>query len=65
LIEIPLSFCLSSYGPALIPATEVSLIFLLETICSPTLVWLAGFERPPELTLYCGLVIVFSLGLNR
>lgn len=64
MIEIPLSFCLLSYGPALIPATEVSLFFLIETILSPFLVWLAGFEKPPELTLYCGIALIVSLAFH-
>ena len=65
LILVPISLVLLTYGPAHIPATEVSLLLSIETILSPFLVWLAGFEKPPALSLYCGIALISSLTIHR
>jgi hypothetical protein len=59
------SFTLLTLGPALIPAPEVSLITLIETILGPVWVWLGGYEAPPALTIYGGVAIVVALFTHR
>jgi drug/metabolite transporter (DMT)-like permease len=63
-LVLGVSFCLLSIGPLYIPAPEVSLMFLVETLLGPVWVWLAGFERPPEYTVYGGAAMILSLATN-
>ena len=44
-----------------LPAPEVSLILLVETILGPIWVWLAIGEVPLETTLFAGVLIVGTL----
>ena len=48
-------------GPRYLPAPEVSLILLVETILGPIWVWLAIGEVPLETTLFAGVLIVGTL----
>lgn len=64
-IVLPFSFVLLAIGPQYVPAAEVALFSLIETICGPIWVYLAGFEAPPRLTIYGGVVLVFVLGVHR
>ena len=64
ILILGVSFCLLSIGPLYIPAPEVSLMFLIETLLGPVWVWLAGFERPPEYTVYGGAAMIFALAGN-
>lgn len=58
---IPISFGLLTIAPSYIPASEVSLCMLIETILGPVWVYLGGFEAPPQLTVYGGIVLVTAL----
>jgi len=58
------SFCLLSVGPLYIPAAEVSLMFLVETVLGPVWVYLAGYEAPPAFTVYGGIAMILALGVN-
>jgi drug/metabolite transporter (DMT)-like permease len=64
ILVLGVSFCLLSIGPLYIPAPEVSLMFLVETLLGPVWVWLAGFERPPEYTVYGGAAMILALATN-
>ena len=48
-------------GPRYLPAPEVSLILLVETILGPIWVWLALGEVPLGTTLLAGVLIVGTL----
>jgi drug/metabolite transporter (DMT)-like permease len=61
LVVIPVSFALTLAAPRYLPAPEVGLIFLLETVLGPFLVWLVLGEEPPVATLIGGVVLVTTL----
>lgn len=61
----PISFGLLTIGPAYITAPEVSLYTLLVTIFGPVWVYLGGYEKPPMMSIYGGIIIVVSLAANR
>jgi drug/metabolite transporter (DMT)-like permease len=61
LVVIPVSFALVLTAPRYLPAPEVGLIFLLETILGPFLVWLVLGEEPPVATLIGGVVLIITL----
>lgn len=58
---VPVSFALTTQAPKYLPAPEVSLIFLLETVLGPLWVWLVIDEAPPELTLLGGGILIGAL----
>lgn len=64
LVLLPLSFVFLTRAPSYIPAPEVSLIILLETILGPLWVWMAIKEEPPLQTLIGGAVIVLVLAVH-
>lgn len=64
-VLMPLSFGLLTVGPSFISAPEVSLYMLLETILGPVLVFFAGYEKPPMMSIYGGIIIVVALAANR
>lgn len=57
-------FLMLQFAPFFIPANEASLYFLIETIVGPLWVFLAGYEAPPQFTLYGGICLIFALALN-
>jgi len=59
LVFLPMACILIQIGPRYIPAAEVSLMLLLETVLGAFLVWLFLGEVPPTLSRIGG-VIVFS-----
>ncbi len=60
-IVLPVSFTLITLGPRYLPAPEISLILLIETIFGPIWVWLALEEVPHSSTFIAGLLIVATL----
>lgn len=60
-VVIPVSFALTLAAPRYLPAPEVGLVFLLETVLGPFLVWLVLGEEPPLATLVGGGVLVTTL----
>lgn len=60
-IVLPVSFTMITMSPRFLPAPEVSLILLIETIVGPVWVWLALGEVPLATTLLAGLLIVGTL----
>jgi drug/metabolite transporter (DMT)-like permease len=60
-VVLPVSFTMITLGPRYLPAPEVSLILLVETILGPIWVWLAIGEVPLETTLFAGILIVGTL----
>jgi drug/metabolite transporter (DMT)-like permease len=63
-IVLPVSFTLITVGPRYLPAPEVSLILLTETILGPIWVWLALNEVPQATTLVAGALIISTLALH-
>ena len=61
LFVLPLSFGLITLGPRYLPAPEVALLMLLETVLGPLWVWLVLSEEPPLLTVIGGAVVLVTL----
>ncbi len=61
---LPVSFAMITLSPRYLPAPEVSLILLIETILGPIWVWLALHEAPPGTTLLAGTLILATLALH-
>ena len=64
LLVVPLSFVLISTGPRYLPAPEVGLLMLLETILGPLWVWLVLLEAPAVASLVGGAIIILTLAIN-
>ena len=61
---VAIPFVLVTIAPRFIPAAEVNLFFLLETIIGPIWVWLIIKEQPSLETLEGGLIIVFTIAIH-
>ena len=59
-VVLPASFVLIGQGPRYIPAAEVSLLMLLESVFAPVWVYL-GVGEAPSLTVVLGAVLVLSV----
>eukprot|EP00607_Mallomonas_marina_P009454 CAMPEP_0182421800 /NCGR_PEP_ID=MMETSP1167-20130531/7297_1 /TAXON_ID=2988 /ORGANISM="Mallomonas Sp, Strain CCMP3275" /LENGTH=199 /DNA_ID=CAMNT_0024599287 /DNA_START=301 /DNA_END=897 /DNA_ORIENTATION=+ len=64
LLIIPVSLSLITLGSQLILPSEASMMMLLEVVLGPLWVWLGGYERPPEYTIYGGILVIGSLFIN-
>ena len=60
IICVALPFVLVTIAPRFIPAEEVNLFFLLETIIGPIWVWLVVKEQPTLETIIGGAVIIIT-----
>ena len=58
------TFCFGNNRAKIIPAEEVNLFFLLETIIGPIWVWLVVKEQPTLETIIGGAVIIITLGIH-
>ena len=63
-LVLPISFVLITIGSRYLPAAEVSLILLLETLLGPLWVWLVVGESPGSLALGAGLFVLLTLVLH-
>jgi len=61
---LPAASTLIQIGPRYLPAAEVSLMLLLETVVGSLLVWLFLGEVPPPLSFAGGAVIMVTLAAN-
>ncbi len=64
LVILPLAFGLTALGPRYLPAPEVALILLLETVLGPFWVWLVLNEVPSRFALIGGAIVVATLFLH-
>lgn len=64
LVFLPMACILIQIGPRYIPAAEVSLMLLLETVLGSFLVWLFLGEVPPKLSLIGGVIIFSTLAVH-
>ena len=61
---VAIPFDLVTIAPRFIPAAEVNLFFLLETIIGPIWVWLIIKEQPSLETLQGGLIIITTIAIH-
>lgn len=61
---IPLAFVLITLGPTRIPAAEVGMLMLLETVLGPLLVWMFLAEAPSKATLQGGTLVIITLVIH-
>ena len=61
---VAIPFVLVTIAPRFIPAAEVNLFFLLETIIGPIWVWLIIKEQPSIETLQGGMVIIMTIAIH-
>ncbi len=61
---VALPFVLVTIAPRFIPAEEVNLFFLLETIIGPIWVWLVIQEQPSLEVIQGGLVIIITIAIH-
>ena len=61
---VAIPFVLVTIAPRFIPAEEVNLFFLLETIIGPIWVWLIIKEQPSIEALQGGLVIIATIAVH-
>lgn len=64
LVVLPLGFGLLAVAPRYIPAPEVGLITLLETILGPLWVWMVVAEQPNARAIIGGAIVVGTLATN-
>ncbi len=61
---VAIPFVLVTIAPRFIPAAEVNLFFLLETIIGPIWVWWIIKEQPSIETLYGGAIIIGTIAIH-
>ena len=61
---VAIPFVLVTIAQRFIPAAEVNLFFLLETIIGPIWVWLIIKEQPSIETLYGGAIIIITIAIH-
>ena len=61
---VAIPFVLVTIAPRFIPAAEVNLFFLLETIIGPIWVWLIIKEQPTLETIQGGVVIITAIAIH-
>jgi len=63
-LQIPLATMLIMSATRFLPAPEVSLFLLIETVLAPIWVWLVVAEQPPPLTLYGGGLVLATVAVH-
>ena len=61
---VAIPFVLVTIAPRFIPAEEVNLFFLLETIIGPIWVWMIIKEQPSIETVQGGIVIIITIAIH-
>ena len=61
---VAIPFVLVTIAPRFIPAAEVNLFFLLETIIGPVWVWMIIKEQPSFETIQGGIVIISTIAIH-
>ncbi|WP_440909213.1 DMT family transporter [Candidatus Pelagibacter sp.] len=64
LMCVAIPFVLVTIAPRFIPAEEVNLFFLLETIIGPLWVWLVIKEQPSIETIQGGFIIILTIAIH-
>ncbi len=63
-VVMPLSFALLGNAPKWIPAPEVAMFYLLETVLAPVWIYLLFAERPSDQSLVGGLILIAVLAVH-
>jgi len=63
-VQVPVAFALFFGGTRYIPAAEVALMSLIETVLGPVWAWLAVGETPALLSVIGGTVVVTAIAVN-
>ena len=58
---VPLALGLLALGPRYLSAPEVAMFFLLETVFAPVWVWLILNERPSQVSLIGGAIVISAI----
>ena len=61
---VAIPFVLVTIAPRFIPAEEVNLFFLLETIIGPMWVWMIITEQPSIETVQGGIIIILTIAIH-
>ena len=61
---VAIPFVMVTIAPRFIPAEEVNLFFLLETIIGPIWVWIVIKEQPSIETIQGGLIIILTIAIH-
>ena len=61
---VAIPFVLVTIAPRFIPAEEVNLFFLLETIIGPFWVWMVIKEQPSIETIQGGIIIILTIAIH-
>ena len=61
---VAIPFVLVTIAPRFIPAAEVNLFFLLETIIGPIWVWMIIKEQPSIETIQGGIIIILTIAIH-
>ena len=64
LVVLPAAFGLTAVGPQYLPAPEVGLLLLAETVLGPLWVWLFIGEEPGGATLAGGVLVILTLATH-
>ena len=64
LVLLPIAIGLITRGPRYLPAPEVGLMMLLETLLGPLWVWLVIGGAPSRVSIFSGLLIVSVLAVH-
>ena len=64
LMCVAIPFVMVTIAPRFIPAEEVNLFFLLETIIGPFWVWMVIKEQPSVETIQGGVVIILTIAIH-
>ena len=64
ILVLPISFGLITVGPRYLPAHEVGLILLMETVLGPYWVWLVIGENPGLAAMIGGAIVVLTLAAH-
>ena len=61
LIVIPLASALIALGPRYLPAPEVAMFFLLDTMLTPIWIWMIFGELPTPVSMFGGTIVIITL----
>ncbi len=61
---VAIPFVMVTIAPRFIPAEEVNLFFLLETIIGPFWVWMVIKEQPSPETIQGGIIIILTIAIH-
>ena len=60
-VMVPLAGFALSLAPRFIPAPQVAMFFVLETVLAPVWVWLIFGEIPSDRTLIGGIIVLLAI----